>query len=331
MKILFLISSLSSGGAERVVSLLANHLCGQYEVTIATFAKEESFYPLDKCIRHMKLDLLIDSATPLHTLLNTWQRIRRLQEFFLVERPDVVVSFMSHTNLLAIFAAKAVRIPIIVSERITYDFYGSSILNVARRILYPFANALVVQTQRDRENYPFVSKAFVIPNLVAIPSEVRPIKRREQVVLAVGRLENVKGFDLLISAFGKLKSKDWRLVIVGEGSQRNKLEALIRKIGADNIFLAGRQNNMEEWYQKASIFVLSSRKEGFPNVLLEAMAHACACIAFDCPYGPSEIPENGKYGLLVEQQNEEFLLFALENLIMMKNQDILLLKKRGKV
>jgi len=315
MNILFVISSLSSGGAERVVSLLANHLCKNNEVAIATFANEDPFYPLDEDVRHLKLDLLADSATPLHTLLNTWRRIRRLQALFSAEKPDVVVSFMSHTNLLAIPAAKAARTPIVVSERVAYDFYGSPILNIVRRILYPFADALVVQTQGDRKHYPFVSKTFVIPNPVEIPAEVRPMEKRERIVLAVGRLEHQKGFDLLIPVFGKLEAKDWRLVIVGEGSRRKELETLIRETGADNIFLAGRQNDMEEWYQKASIFVLSSRREGFPNVLLEAMAHGCACIAFDCPYGPSEILENGENGLLVEQEDGQELMNQLKRLI----------------
>jgi GalNAc-alpha-(1->4)-GalNAc-alpha-(1->3)-diNAcBac-PP-undecaprenol alpha-1,4-N-acetyl-D-galactosaminyltransferase len=315
MKILFVISSLSAGGAERVVSLLANRLCRQHQVAIATYSREKPFYILDERIRHLKLDLLSDSPTPLHTFLNTWHRIRRLKEVFLKEKPDVIVSFMSHTNLLAIFAAKTVRIPIVVSERVAYDFYGSSMLNIARRALYPFADALVVQTEGDRKHYPFVPKTFVIPNPVAVPVKVRPMETRERIVLAVGRLEYQKGFDLLIPVFGKLESKDWRLVIVGEGSQRRELETLIEKANADNIRLVGRQKEMEEWYQKASIFVLPSRREGFPNVLLEAMAHGCACIAFDCPYGPSEIIENGENGLLIEWGNEQALMEKLKRLM----------------
>ena len=312
MKILFIISSLNSGGAERVVSLLANYFIKNHQVTIATFSNNEPFYTLDKNIIHKKLDLLKNSTTTFDKIKNIFYRIKSLKMFFKQENPDIVISFMTHTNILSIIASKLNNQKIIISERIAYDFYNSNILNLIRKCIYPFANTLITQTKADKENYKFLNNVEVIYNPISfIDCDIK----KENIILAVGRLDKQKGFDTLIDIFNQIDT-NWQLIIAGDGKEKVNLEKLIYK---NNIKLIGNQKDIFKWYEKSSIFVLSSKKEGFPNVLLEAMSCGCAVVSFDCPYGPSEIIEHNKNGLLVENQNKEELKKAIELLIKNKS------------
>jgi len=311
VKILFVISSLGSGGAERVVVNLANYLTKRHQVVIATFSNESSFYQLDQKVKHLKLDLLKESKNVIETIFNSIKRVLTLSNLIKKENPDVVVSFMTHTNFLTILAGKIARKPVVFSERIAYDFYGKRI-NFLKKVLYPLGKALVVQTKEDAKNYPFVKNVKVIPNPISF--DVDGVGKKEKMVLAVGRLEKQKGFDSLIEVFSTIDT-DYELLIVGEGSQRASLEALIEKFGAKNIKLLGRREDIWQLYNRAAIFVLSSQREGFPNVLIEAMACGCGVVSYDCPYGPSEIIQNGKNGLLVPNQNKKELKKAIELLM----------------
>ncbi len=314
MKILFVISSLSSGGAERVLSILANKFVETEEVVIVTLANTDSFYPLHKNIRHIKLDLLKNSNNILQSAMNNFYRIKAFVKIFKKENPDIIISFMTHTNILSTVAAKIARNKIIISERIVYDYYGSKILNIVRRFIYPLSDALATQTQADLKNYSFLKHSCVIYNPIETKSFDTDTKK-QKIVLGVGRLDKQKGFDLLIKAFNEIGEDDWRLVIAGEGCERERLERLIKKSQATNIELIGRTKEIFKWYRQASIFVLSSNKEGFPNVLIEAMSMGCAVVSFDCPYGPNEIIKDSVNGLLVENQNSKALAKAIKKLI----------------
>jgi len=311
---MFVISSLSAGGAERVLSLLANRLVETHEIVIATMAETEPFYPLHKDVCHIKLNLMKESGNTMQSVANSIRRVKTLVEVFKRENPDIIISFMTHMNILATIAAKISGKRIIVSERIAHDYYGSKILNIARRAVYPLSDALVTQTYADLENYSFLKRACVIYNPVLTDNHTSNVKK-EKIVLGVGRLEEQKGFDVLIETFHKIGKPDWRLVIIGEGAERERLEGLIDRLGARNIELPGRTKEIFDWYRRASIFVLSSKREGFPNVLIEAMSMGCPVIAFDCPYGPGEIIKDGKNGILVEDQNEKALEEAMRRMI----------------
>ena len=316
MRLIFVISSLSSGGAERVLSILANYFAEDkdYEVVIVTIAKSDSFYSLHKNVKHIKLGLLKKSNNFLQSILNSFERIKALVQIFKEENPDIIISFMTHTNILSTIAAKIVRKKIIISERIAYDYHKSKVLNILRRLIYPLSNGFVTQTYSDLKNYAFLKHPCVIYNPVKFESFDANIKK-QKIVLGVGRLEKQKGFDILIKAFHKVGRDDWKLVIAGDGSEREKLEKLIKELRAANIELIGTTKDIFEWYKRASIFVLSSNREGFPNVLIEAMSMGCAVVSFDCPYGPGEIIKDGVNGLLIENQNSQALETAIKRLI----------------
>ena len=316
MKILFIISSLGGGGAERVVSLLANQLSDMHDITIGTFSSEKSVYPLCNNIRHKKLNLLKNSKNIWQKISNVYDRITTLKRFFKDEKPDVIISFMTHTNILSIIASKLNNQKILISEDTSYDFYNSQILFLIRKLIYPFSNFLVVKTIADKQNYNFVKNKVVISN--PLPNLIEnKIVPKEKIILAVGRLDNQKGFDVLIEVFKQIDT-DWKLIIAGDGIEKNNLLSLIDN--TTNIKLIGRVDNIFDYYNKSSIFVLSSRREGFGNVLIEAMSCKCAVVSFDCPYGPSEIIENNINGLLIENQNQKELKESIELLI--ENQNL---------
>jgi glycosyltransferase involved in cell wall biosynthesis len=170
-----------------------------------------------------------------------------------------------------------------------------------------------------------------VPNPIALPLlRDEPIVAPTSVaggfryrLLAVGRLEYEKGFDLLLEAFGQIASgtPDWALVIVGEGSLRDVLVQRAHALGlAGQVFFAGRVGNIGDWYGSADLFVLSSRFEGFPNALLESLAHGVPAISFDCATGPGEIVRSGVDGLLVDPDDVGGLAAGLVR--MMTDRDL---------
>jgi len=320
MKIVFIISSLGSGGAERVVTNLANYFVSKYEVIILTLSDEDSFYPLNKNVKHIKLNLMKNSRNIFETIFNTFKRIIVLKKTLKKLNADINISFMTYTNILAILSSRLNGQKIIISEDIEYNFYNDKKLFFIRRIVYKFSNLLVVKTHSDKKNYNFLSNIEVVGNPLPMEfTEVDLLNKKKDIILAVGRLDKQKGFDNLIKAYSILNT-DWKLFIAGEGKERENLENLINELNLeDKVFLIGNQKNIIEWYKKASIFVLSSRKEGFGNVLIEAMACGCAVVSFDCPYGPNEIIKNNINGILVENQNIKKLAFSIQKLINDRN------------
>ena len=148
-------------------------------------------------------------------------------------------------------------------------------------------------------------KTVVIPNPAAAATAAgRPLGYRlpSPFILGAGRLDPQKGFDRLLAAFASLDRRDIHLVIAGDGAERAELARLARTLGVeDRAHFPGRVANIDAWYRNAACFVLSSRSEGWPNVLVEAMVHGCPVVAFDCDYGPSEIIEDSESGLLVPE------------------------------
>ena len=188
---------------------------------------------------------------------------------------------------------------------------------------YPKLDALAVLTERDTLEYEkLLGDGAREVRLVRIPNTVRELAGPKadlsaQVILAAGRLTPQKGFDMLIRAFARITSAhaDWRLRICGKGDSRDKLQRLIDEQGvSDKVTLAGPRDMAEEMAQ-ASVFVLSSRFEGFPLVLLEAMSKGMAVVSFDCPTGPGEVVDDHRNGILVPAKDVEGLANAMIEMI----------------
>jgi len=326
MRITFVIPSLAAGGAERVASSLVNYWSSVGdEVTLATLDFEEAdFYSLSPSVERVALGLGEVSSNGFLRISKNFRRVRQLRRVIRQSRPDVVISFLAYTNVLVLTAALGLGVPVVVSERTnTIQGRAGSAVDLLRHVLYPRADAVVVQTEAVAEWARRLVKAAavrVIPNPVHPPkTELHSFQdERNLTVLAMGRLVPVKGFDVLLQAFARCARlhHDWTLRIVGDGPERGRLEALSDKLGiATRVRLDPFLKEPEAAFKSAGLFALSSRYEGFPNVLLEAMACGLPVISFDCPNGPKEIIRDGLDGVLVPANNEEVLAERMARLM----------------
>ncbi len=320
--------SLYGGGAERVVVDLCRHLRDSgREVTLLTLTGDDpDAYKAPDGVRRERLEIRRKSRSLFHTFWYLLGRIKAVRLKLVSLKPDAVVSFIDQINMLTIISLFGTGIPVIVSERVHpgYNPITRAWL-FARYLIYPLANAITVQTTEGADwirRHMWVKRPVVIPNAVrhledlgdntdrAANSVARPF------VLAIGRLNEQKGFDLLLDAFCRsgLARAGWRLVILGEGPERPALQQQATALGiADKVTLPGFVE-VGQWLKRADIFVMSSRYEGFPNALMEAMQMQRACVSFDCPSGPRDLIENERDGLLVAAEDVAALSEALQRL-----------------
>jgi glycosyltransferase involved in cell wall biosynthesis len=327
MRLTLVISSLYSGGAERVMSVMANYWAAKgWNVTLLTLddGLEPPFYDLDSKIRFIPLGIAGDSPNLIVGLWNNLKRVYVLRRAIYNSQPKVVLSFLDKTNVLTLLAARMLGVPVVVSERIDPEMYSiGNAWNKLRRWTYPIAERVVVQTERARAYFPrkVQTDIKIIPNpIVSLPQEKTSSNKlpTKSSIIAIGRFDRQKGFDLLLQAFARLKDQHpkWNLTILGEGPLRAELESLRHELGlTDRVHLPGLVQNPYELLNQANLFVLSSRFEGFPNSLCEAMASGLPVIATDCPSGPREIIRDGVDGLLIPPEDVEALAKAMDRLM----------------
>ncbi len=326
MRIAFILPTFAAGGAERVASLLCNYWAEQgHDVTALTFEGpgDEQIYRLDERVTLRGIDALNRNRRLTSRVRANVRRLSRLRAALKAFQPDAVVAFTTEANVVTIWSALGLGVPVVVSERNQPDRPGlGRFTRAARRLSYPFAAALVVQTDTIAEwsRARFAGAVHVVPNPVRLASwvEAPRTERTTKQIVAAGRLVPQKGFDVLIASFAALADAhpDWQLVIYGEGVERETLEAEARRHAlGERIVLPGIRKDMRTAFAEADLFVLPSRYEGYPNVLLEALASGCAVVATDCPGATAEILEGGKYGLLVEPGNVTALTTGLERMM----------------
>jgi len=323
-RLTFVIHQISAGGAERVLTLLANELCKKgWSVTLLTFdsGSEPVFFELHSGVQHWPLSLMREQggwwkAIKVH-FLRPWVLRRAIRK----SRPDAVIAFLERMNILTLMATIGLKIPVIVSERNHPVFNTSKFLSLSRQAVYKMSACLVLQTHDAGAFFSSSIPKSVIPNPILVPEYPAPVLKSEassQTLVAMGRLCSQKGFDFLLNAFAPLGNKfpDWVLEIWGEGAQRGNLECLRDELGLrERVRFPGLTKEHYKTMAEADIFVLSSRYEGFPNVLGEAMACGLPVVSFDCPSGPSEMIQDGVNGLLVPPENIQELSSSLERLM----------------
>lgn len=320
------------GGAERVAAHLSNHWAdhGLEIILMPTFSGRGI------CVHKLNLDVQLDFLADRvkfggNSVVGKLRRLIALRKAIVEYNPHVVLSFLTDVNIAALLATSFLKFPVVVSERIYPPSMSlGKLMHMLRRITYPRAKAVVMQTGKGFEwllkNCPG-SKGCVIPNPIVFPlpstepqkDPLSIIKNGCKLMITVGRLEKQKGFDILIDAYARLAEDfpDWDLVVLGEGSERDRLEEQIDRKGmTSRISLPGRVGNIADWYARADFFVMSSRFEGFPNVLVEAMAYGLPVVSFDCDTGPEDIIENEVNGILVcPQDGDEGLSVAMVEMI----------------
>lgn len=297
MKLLFVITSLENGGAERVCASLANYFSKENEVEILYFSGE-IFYKISSKVKLSKF--------------SRNSRIPRLAAKLLAIRKrakdaDCILSFMDSTNILSIIATAFLGRKLIISEHSAHDFVGLK-WRVLRRIFYPFASALTVLNKSDFSYYSFVKNKAIIYN----PSIFKPSfgGQKEKLIIFVGRLEPVKGCDIFLRALALLRLDDFKLLVLGSGPQKKSLQSLSAGLGLKNLEFLGSVSDIQNYYKKAKIIVSSSRFEGLGNVLIESAFFDCIRVATPTA-GALELLEDGKNGFISSDFSEQALAKAI--------------------
>ncbi|SEL71888.1 Glycosyltransferase involved in cell wall bisynthesis [Maribacter orientalis] len=310
MKIDIIIGSLKGGGAERVVSTLANYFDDiGYEVRIFTFSEGDR-YPLNKGIirKRFHKKLLLFNYALIRALVYLIQFYR-----FKENRPNIICSHINFMAAVTIPLAKLYDIKVISSE---HSNHKETALDWKKKIvwnfLYKYADAITVLTKYDLEFFKRRNKnVWVMHNPNSFQKINKQIKNRDKSILAIGDLNRylVKGFDNLIDIAFEVNKyhPDWKFKIVGEGDEGKKiLQDKVKELNlTDTILFTGYRSDIDQLLQHSSIFILCSRNEGMPMALIEATSQGIACIAYDCVSGPSDIIENKKNGVLVANQNKQ--------------------------
>lgn len=327
MKILFLTSSLSMGGAERVATTLCNTWAEKgVEVTlIQTFSQASlPFYELSPHLNLIYLTDIVKSSRK--TLRSYFNRIFALRKLIKNKQPDIIISFLPNVNVAGILASRFLKIPIICSERRNPEQKIGYLWDLLCKLTYPFADSLVVQTDavvsKIHQQYPRVTKVRTIAN--PLTDEIYQIKNRDResprkIILSLSRLVHEKQIDKIIFVFNQLTNQhpEWDLHIYGDGPLKQDLANQIDSLNLNNrAFLKGPiKTPWSTLANEADIFISTSQSEGFPNTIIEAMAVKIPVITFDCPYGPREASDNGRNAVLIPLNDLDTLKIKLSELM----------------
>jgi glycosyltransferase involved in cell wall biosynthesis len=328
MRLTLIISRMAIGGAERVITVMANYWAThRHDVTLITIGShEDDDYAVPSRVTRIGLNLQVSSKNLVEAAGHNTMRLKRLRSEIRASRPDVVISFVDVTNVLTLLASIGLRVPVIVSERSTPSRHDIGLAwNGLRYLLYRRAQALVMQSQDLRAwacRFVGDRAVYVIPNPVERPLAVSNLsvapRDTRRCVVAMGHLTRVKGYDLLLRAFAKCATKhsEWSLLILGEGEERGPLETLVGELGLkDRVSLPGCVRDPAQILQRVDLFVMSSYYEGSSNALLEAMACGLAVIATDCASSVREVICHGVNGVVVPSNNENALAAAMDRLM----------------
>lgn len=312
MKLTFVTSTLTSGGAERVISLLANefHRKGHEVEMICLTNLKEDYYKVDEGVTLLHAE---DIAG--HSLL---KRLVWFRKHIKQQKPDCVIAFMEAVYEFVLMALLGMNVPVISSERKDPKTLGP-LRKFLRWILLPTATAHVVQTQKIKDFYNSIvqKKTHIIYNPVNEKVYDMPEVRRVDRIVSVGRLYPQKNQQMLIRAFAKVKDKypSYQLVIYGEGYLRPDLEKLVADLGlVERVFLPGTTTQILDEVKRSKVFCLSSDYEGMSNAMIEAMCLGTPVISTKVS-GTDELIQDGENGLLVELGNVDGLAQAFDKLL----------------
>lgn len=333
-----------AGGVERVLTTKANYFADVwgYEIyIILTDGKGKApYYPLSPNIKIINLDINFEELWHLSFLKKIpvylrKQRVfkKKLTEALMEIRPDITVSLLRREiNFINSIKDGSKKVGEIHINRDNYRNFKTNKENSIKKIFAYFwdkqllaelkkLDAFVVLTQDDKEKWPELNNINVIPNpLPFYPNEESTCQQKK--IISVGRYSHEKGFDRLVKAWAIVAESysDWTLHIYGCGDS-NELQKQIQELGIEkNTLIHGATSEIVEKYKESSIYLLTSRFEGFGMVLAEAMACGIPCISFDCPYGPRNIITNNEDGILVE--NDNIIEFAKQIKNLIENPDM---------
>ena len=332
----------SFGGMERILTDKMNYLAEQlhYEIYLLTYEQNDrSFaFPLSSLVNYQDLGVLLYSDGNNSFLKRIWlhgkKRLllrKKLKRALLEINPDIVVFTTYSFRIIDIIVSLSRKYKLIFESHSVKDFtmkrasytrftlfwmlaclYDNYMLHYIRKV-----DILVTLTEQDKIKWGNICPVVkVIPNVLTYyPDRISLLNEKR--IISVGRYSKQKGYDLFIQAWSLIAHRylDWRVDVYGSGA-RESLQVLVKQYGVESSFiLHSATSTIYEEYLCHSIYVMSSRFEGFSLVLIEAMSCGLPCISFNCPYGPAEIIKDGEDGILVGNGNVEELAEAISYLI----------------
>lgn len=303
-KICLVIPSMRNGGSERVMSELANSWCQKenLEIYLILLTNQEEFYKIDKRVK-----IITPSRNYKKNIIS--KVIYKLWVFYFIRQsckkiaPKAVLSFNERYNNIVLLSLIGTNINRFVSDRNNPYMNIGKIHNFLRNILYHNASGVIAQTETAKKVLGLNTKN---KNIKVIPNPLREIENfkknnnLKKTILNVGRNVPQKNQLELLEIFSNCNYNGWQLKILGNGPLHKQLIQKVRDLNLeDNVQILEFSKEVDLYYSQASVFAFSSLYEGFPNALVEAMAHGIPCVSYDCPTGPSDIIKDGKNGDLV--------------------------------
>jgi glycosyltransferase involved in cell wall biosynthesis len=333
-RILFLMAHLHRGGMQRAVSNITRALAPSLNLHVAFFGTDNPGFVYEAKVHDLAAAPYL-GRNPFKKLAISLRRVVTLRRLVNLEEIDTVISFGEIANVYNLLtphpANKVISIRVDIASQLQEFGWFKDMVERFIRKAYGYADRIVCVSQ-DLEQYvkrslpAAAAKTHTIHNLYAIdhiaslsmhdlPRDYRHLLERRYIA-AVGSLISQKGFDVLIRVFATLRDKDLRLVLIGSGPELPNLLRQASDLGvSERVLFIPYDENPFRYMARATIFALPSRYEGFPNVLVEAMASGAPVVAFDCATGPREIIGNSEWGKLVPDGAEGHLRLALEHLL----------------
>lgn len=309
-KICFLIGNIShSGGTERVTTVIANEFAnsGEQVYILSLYSGDQPFFEQNS---HIVNACLFDQKISMKK--HFFETVFKIRKYLIKNQIDTLIVVDSISCVFTVPACVGLHVNHICWEHFNLKVnLGSRFRSLGRWMAAKWCDHIVTLTERDKvfwvETYHNIEKKItVIPNPTAYDEVDHVPSLESKIVLAVGRLDYIKGFDLLLEAWAIFckQNDDWTLSIVGGGEEELRLKQIANDLGiSSRVIFWGQQKNVDQFYRQASIYCLSSRNEGFPMVLLEAQSYGLPIVAFDCDTGPAEIVKSGFNGYLVPVLN----------------------------
>ena len=310
-----------TGGAERVAINMANEFSSKYEVHLISVFNENKINFEDE----KKYAIYNVSSKTLKITTNLFKLAKRIKKYLLENKIEILFSITAGVNTLAVMATRHTSIKAIYCEHSNLKNRTYGVKHILRQYIgAKCMNKIVTLTEQDKKNFIEIfkinpSKIEVIPNWIDIAEKlVNGYRIDSTKIITVGRLEKVKGHNMLIEVAKKVKEqhKNWSWDLYGDGKYREEIEMSIKLNQLEDfVNLKGNVSNLSEIYNEYSMFVLTSYYEGFPMVLLDAQMADLPIISFDCPTGPAEIIEDNVNGFLIKDYNIDDMADKINELI----------------
>ncbi|MBS0910037.1 glycosyltransferase [Tatumella sp. JGM118] len=298
----------SYAGTENICNFMAETFGADNEVTVYSLhGSGETFYPFDNV---REIVTFRGKRFPLLSAIISINN-KNFDFAFIISMGKLSVYFSLIQKMISITGKNKAKF--ISCEHVSYHSF-SPLIKILKKTFLKFYDGVILLTSSDQAIYnSFNITSFCIPNPVQYQGVIR--NTRSKIALAAGRLSHQKGFDKLINIWSAfiINNPDWKLYIAGDGELMLSLQSKVKELGIENsITFLGRVNNIEYYYNIADVFLMTSRYEGLPLVLLESQSWGMPAISFDCPTGPKEVIKNSENGFLINMDDNELFISKLE-------------------